>query len=155
MTGSETQLQRSIQQRLELEIPMALPSRGNAKSGATRWDRHKLVKQQRKTMARALLVNGPHPAYRNGQLHAELDVLLIRIAPRPLDDDNLRQSLKHPRDSLALWLGLPNDRDPRVRWLYGQAVDEQRRPRYQALQVVIAPREDCPTCGASMLKGAR
>ena len=63
-----------------------------------------------------------------------------------LDDDNLRQSLKAPRDALAQWLGLPDDRDPRVRWCYGQVVDERKRPRYQALRLTIAPRQDCPCC---------
>lgn len=47
-------------------------------------------------------------------------VELVRIAPRVLDDDNLRGALKGTRDQVALMLGLPDDRDPRVRWVYGQ-----------------------------------
>jgi hypothetical protein len=57
-----------------------------------------------------------------------LVVTMIREAPRPLDDDNNVSSFKGVRDSIAKWLGLPNDRDPRVRWLY-----EQRKvPRAKA-----------------------
>lgn len=46
-------------------------------------------------------------------------VELVRIAPRPLDDDNLRGALKSVRDGIADWLGV-DDRDPRVQWAYGQ-----------------------------------
>lgn len=47
-------------------------------------------------------------------------VTLVRVAPRGLDDDNLAASFKACRDQLALMLGLPDDRDPRVVWRYGQ-----------------------------------
>lgn len=47
-------------------------------------------------------------------------VLLTRIAPRELDDDNLRGALKAVRDGVADWLGI-DDRDKRVRWDYAQA----------------------------------
>lgn len=47
-------------------------------------------------------------------------VTLTRIAPKELDDDNLRGALKHCRDQVAECMGLPDDRDPRVRWEYGQ-----------------------------------
>lgn len=48
-------------------------------------------------------------------------VLLERIAPSDgLDDDNLRSSLKAVRDGVADALEV-NDRDPRIRWEYGQA----------------------------------
>lgn len=47
-------------------------------------------------------------------------VMLTRVAPRTLDDDNLRGSLKACRDGVADWLGVP-DNDPRVRWEYAQA----------------------------------
>lgn len=44
---------------------------------------------------------------------------LTRIAPRALDDDNLRGALKAVRDGVADALGV-DDRDPRVEWCYGQ-----------------------------------
>lgn len=43
-------------------------------------------------------------------------VTMTRIAPRDLDSDNLVSGCKHVRDEVAELLGLPNDRDPRVRW---------------------------------------
>lgn len=46
-------------------------------------------------------------------------VTLTRIAPRELDDDNLRGALKSVRDGVAARLGV-DDRDPRVRWEYTQ-----------------------------------
>ncbi len=122
---------------LRLEVPMSLPSRGNPGSATWR-DRHKLVKRQGTSTWSALVT---HSKYK-GDEWLPCDVLLVRVAPRPLDDDNLRQSLKACRDCVADWLSLPNDRDPRVRWCYGQAVDAKKRPRYQALRLVIAPRED-------------
>ncbi|MGJ7508696.1 hypothetical protein [Variovorax sp. GT1P44] len=60
-------------------------------------------------------------------------ILLTRIAPRPLDDDNLRGALKAVRDGVADWLGL-DDRDSRVTWDY-----EQRRgpTKYYAVEVAM------------------
>jgi len=46
-------------------------------------------------------------------------VTMTRIAPRVLDDDNLRGALKSTRDSIADRLGV-DDRDPRVTWEYAQ-----------------------------------
>lgn len=71
-------------------------------------------------------------------------VTLVRISPRPLDDDNLRGALKGIRDQLAVELGLPvnrrgiaDDRDPRVTWLYGQ---ERGKPGEYAVRVVVEAR---------------
>jgi len=126
-----------------LVIPMSLPSRANLETG--HWARHKLVKIQRKIVAR-FLVCLPRP-------DLPVTVLLSRISPRLLDsEDNLPMALKAPRDELAEWLGLPNDRDPRCRWLYRQAKDELDRPRYQALRITISPGlHDCPCCGHAVL----
>lgn len=61
-------------------------------------------------------------------------VTLVRIAPRDLDDDNLRPSMKAIRDEIADRLGLRNDRDPRVAWMY-----EQRRgiPKQYAVEIHV------------------
>lgn len=48
-----------------------------------------------------------------------LIVTIYRIAPRELDDDNLRGAAKAVRDSVAECLGI-DDRDPRCTWNYGQ-----------------------------------
>lgn len=50
-----------------------------------------------------------------------LAVLVTRLAPRELDGDNLQRALKAVVDGLADALGLSNDRDPSVVWVYNQA----------------------------------
>jgi hypothetical protein len=65
---------------------------------------------------------------------ALLEVHLTRIAPRELDDDNLRGALKSTRDGVADALGI-DDRDPRVRWGYGQ---ERGKVREYAVRVEVA-----------------
>jgi len=71
-------------------------------------------------------------------------VRLERVAPRALDDDNLRGALKAVRDAVAEALGI-DDADPRVRWQYGQAVDG--RPRFQAVRIQIAEQLELPLMG--------
>lgn len=46
-------------------------------------------------------------------------VTLTRIAPRELDDDNLRSALKAVRDGIADAIGI-DDRNPSVKWQYCQ-----------------------------------
>lgn len=48
-------------------------------------------------------------------------VLLTRMSAGELDDDNLRGALKAVRDGVADALGLRDDSDARVTWLYAQA----------------------------------
>jgi hypothetical protein len=60
-------------------------------------------------------------------------VHLVRVAPRPLDDDNLSHAFKAFRDGIAERLGI-DDRDPRVRYTYGQ---ERGRPREVAVVVTV------------------
>lgn len=61
-------------------------------------------------------------------------VLLTRVAPRKLDDDNLRGALKAVRDGVADWLGI-DDGDERVSWEYAQEKD--KRPRYYSVKVEV------------------
>lgn len=61
-------------------------------------------------------------------------VTLTRIAPRTLDDDNLRAALKAVRDGVADRLGV-GDRDPRVVWEYGQ--EKADRPRHYAVHIAM------------------
>lgn len=60
-------------------------------------------------------------------------VTLTRIAPRPLDGDNLQSALKALRDGVADWLGV-DDRDPRVTWNYGQRAG---KPKTYSVLVTI------------------
>ena len=64
-----------------------------------------------------------------------LTVTLTRVAPRMLDDDNLRGSLKSIRDGIADRLGI-DDRDPRVKWKYAQ---RKGKPREYAVDIEAVP----------------
>lgn len=59
-------------------------------------------------------------------------ITLTRLAPRPLDDDNLRGALKSVRDGIADWAGV-DDRDPAIKWEYGQGKAEKGAPSYGVL----------------------
>lgn len=60
-------------------------------------------------------------------------VTLTRIAPRALDDDNLRSALKAARDGIADRFFI-SDRDPRVSWRYAQ---RKGAPKEYAVEVAI------------------
>jgi hypothetical protein len=123
-----------------IEVPMRMPSRANERSGATRWDRHRLVEAQHRAVSSALLPHRPPPL--------PLTVRLTRIAPRELDDDNLRASTKAVRDSVAKWLGV-DDRSPLVWWLYGEPErDRLKRPKYEAARIEVWRGQVlCAECG--------
>lgn len=78
-------------------------------------------------------------------------VTLVRVAPRELDDDNIRGACKHIRDGVADALGLASDRDKRVTWEYEQERGEPRtygaRVRVEARQMANA----APTAGVAAL----
>lgn len=63
-------------------------------------------------------------------------VTFTRIAPRELDDDNLRSSFKSIRDGVADAFGC-SDRDPRLLFEYAQ---ERGRPHEYAVRITITPR---------------
>ena len=46
-------------------------------------------------------------------------VLLVRMSPRKLDDDNLRGAMKAVRDAVAAWVGI-DDGSERYEWCYDQ-----------------------------------
>lgn len=60
-------------------------------------------------------------------------IRITRIAPKPLDSDNLAASAKHVRDGIADALGI-NDNDPRVEWDYWQ---EKGNPYTYSVRVEI------------------
>jgi hypothetical protein len=60
-------------------------------------------------------------------------VIITRIAPRALDDDNLAGAAKSVRDGVADALGI-DDRDPRVKWAVAQ---RKGRPREYGAEVEL------------------
>ena|SRR6266851_3791636 len=69
-------------------------------------------------------------------------ITLTRIAPRELDEgDNLPSATKAIRDEVVSQLGLPNDRDPRLNFVYSQ---ERGAPKTYAVRVQIERRDVQP-----------
>ena len=68
-------------------------------------------------------------------LRLPLTITLTRVAPRALDDDNLRGALKSIRDGIADCLGV-DDRDARVTWRYAQ---RRGSPREYAVDIEAVP----------------
>jgi hypothetical protein len=66
-------------------------------------------------------------------------ITLVRISPRPLDDDNLASSQKAVRDGIADALNGGEDRSPRIVWRYEQ---EKGAPNTYGVRVLIRPRPD-------------
>lgn len=105
--------------RVSVKLPIYARSEANQRDH--RMVRARRAKEQRGVvgmMLRAssrLLAIVRHP-------NARATIKLTRVhrrRARPLDDDNLRGSLKAVRDGVADVLGL-DDADPRLRWEYGQ-----------------------------------
>lgn len=116
---------------LTLTIPLKLKSAANLRE---KWQvRHRRVKAEREQVRMAWFATPPGKRV-YVRLDDALTVTFVRVAPRPLDDDNLAFACKGLRDQIADTLGLPNDRDPRVQWRY-----EQRRgkPGEYAVEVRI------------------
>ena len=111
--------------RLVTEIDgMELPSTANLRGS---WRKHASRTQTHRRLGRVMLA--PKFALHSVALRAALagdgiTVRITRVAPRPLDDDNLASACKALRDGIADALrvfGVRDDRDARVRWQYAQA----------------------------------
>ncbi len=97
---------------ISFTVPVQAPSASNLRE---HWAvRAKRVDKQ-KVATRAKC-----PVWAYGPL---LIVTLTRVAPRALDDDNLRGALKAYRDGVAMWLRI-DDASPLVKWEYAQAKGE-------------------------------
>lgn len=62
-----------------------------------------------------------------------LKITMIRIAPRPMDTDNLAGGFKAIRDGVADWLRR-DDGDPLITWLYEQ---QKGQPKEHAVIVRV------------------
>lgn len=93
---------------LSFVVPVKTASTSNLRE-------HWAVKAKR-TDAQKRAARAKCPPWTSGPL---LVVTLTRVAPRALDDDNLRGALKSVRDGVATWLKV-DDASPLVRWEYAQ-----------------------------------
>ncbi len=98
---------------MKLTLPIRAVNTSNVRE---HWAvRAKRAKAHRNGAAMAIRSNGLQVAL----MDAPVLVTLIRVAPRPLDDDGNVTSLKAVRDGVADAFGVP-DNDPRIRWRYAQ-----------------------------------
>lgn len=96
---------------IQVHIPIRLPSLANSR---LHWRRlAALKKEQREWTALALRdVLVPSPP---------LVVIVTRIGPRRLDDDNLVAACKYIRDQIASEIGI-DDGSPLYTWVYKQRI---------------------------------
>lgn len=114
---------------LEYRLPSAANMREHWRS------RHRRAKTQR-LMGRIMVstMTGVWPA----APEPGTVVTLTRIAPCPLDDDNLAAAFKAVRDGIADGLGI-RDNDPRVSWRYAQRRGKPREYAIEADLVIAVP----------------
>lgn len=118
-------------------LPIRLRSRQNVSRG--HWAVSARLNKQERLMA-SWACGGPLAEYRkalDGGYVAGVTVTITRIAPRELDDDNLRSSAKACRDGITDALGLKSDRDKRLTWAYSQ---ERGKPKEYAVRIVVMGR---------------
>ncbi len=110
-------------------IPMEVPSTANLRE---HWgQRAARARSQRRLVAARLATFARPPTL-------AVEVLLIRVAPRALDSDNLRSALKAVRDSVASWLGASDGPNSPIVWSYGS----ERHGALRAIGIVIRARPE-------------
>lgn len=113
---------------LALTIPLRLKSVANLRE-------HWTVKAKRTKHERLVVTEflWAHAGKRHGPPRVKITITLTRIAPRHLDDDNLRSACKAIRDGIAAWL-LVQDNHPLLIWEYAQRKGE---PKEYAIEITI------------------
>jgi hypothetical protein len=109
-----------------LELPIRTVSETNQRE---HWAKRHRRRADQRGATRLLLHRCSRPAL-------PVRITLTRVAPRKLDDDNLRGALKAVRDGVADWLEL-DDADERIEWCYAQRRAERPRvgPSHYAVEV--------------------
>ena len=112
---------------IEFELPLRTVSESNRRE---HWGpRHERARLQR---GAARLLTRCNCA----DIGVPIIVQMARVAPRELDDDNLRGALKAIRDGIADAFGV-KDNDPRIEWRYAQ---QRGKPKAYAVHVTITPK---------------
>ncbi len=93
----------------------------------------KRKKEEKRTTEFMLSTAGAPPAL-------PVKVTLTRLAPRPLDTDNLAGGFKSVRDSLAAWLGADDKPGSGITWHYAQA--RSTTPKTYAASILLEPGEE-------------
>lgn len=118
---------------ITVTIPLKTVTESNAKE---HWrTKARRAKGQRDASGLTIAAELHQCGLRDGKSRLPLTVLLTRLAPGTLDDDNNVSAAKHVRDGVADALGI-DDRDPRVTWLYAQ-----EKAKGYAVRITITRRE--------------
>lgn len=100
-------------------VPVPVLIEANSRRGE-HWAKKKARKDERIVHTLAVLRSMQRPLAVRVRFEAQeaLVVRLIAVSPahHAPNDDNLAGALKHYRDAVAFWLGIP-DEDPRVRYV--------------------------------------
>jgi hypothetical protein len=112
---------------IQFEIPVRTVSESNGREHWARKARRvSLHRGTARILARSYCADFDLPAV----------VRIARVAPRELDDDNLRGALKAIRDGIADAFGV-KDNDPRIEWQYAQ---ERGKPKAYSVRITITPK---------------
>jgi len=94
---------------------------------------HRMVKANRVKLQRSIARTTIVQKFGRALPGVNYTVILTRIAPRPLDTDNLARSFKAIRDGIADALGI-DDGSKRLTWSYAQ---EKGPPKRYAIRIEI------------------
>lgn len=101
---------------IDLELPLRLPSPNETRG--EHWSR-----TSRRAELHKLIVTA-HIRWRlravDGLVWPGWHVTLTRLSPGRMDPGNFEITFKHVQDGVAQAIGVPDERDPRYRWSYGQ-----------------------------------
>lgn len=111
---------------IDVRLPLRIVSEANMRE---HWRKVAQRRKDHRVTARLVLQQYARPM---GET-CVVSVMLTRIAPRKLDDDNLQSGFKAARDGVADWLGI-DDGSPRIKWRYGQS---KGRPGEYAARVEV------------------
>lgn len=102
---------------MRFHIPIKLPSLANTRMS---WQAMARLKgKQRRAVLTAIRV----ATRRIAIPPPPLVIMITRVGPRKLDDDNLQSACKYVRDEIARYIGL-DDGSPQYTWMYDQRVGE-------------------------------
>lgn len=102
---------------MRFHIPIHLPSLANTR---LHWRKMDKLKKQQRTATRYCLIGKTIPPL-------PLIVIITRIGPSKLDDDNLASACKYVRDEIARTVGV-DDGSPLYTWAYRQRITSAELP---------------------------
>jgi len=150
-TAIQVDLARPGEDRMVISMLLAVRVESEANLQAASYGQ-RMAKARRTKIQRSIAKNmvgqalrdiGIRPGYFDAG-NKDCLVVLTRIAPRSLDDDNLPRSFKAIRDGIAEALGMDDNTKSKLKWQYAQ---EKGPPKQYAIRIQIQPREGQPRSG--------